>query len=245
MAELSQTSAKEFAATILPLYCGPHVNIRIEHSEQVYTISKSLLCANSSFFSAIFDGQTTESSQSSPPTVTLEKVEGVVSVQSLEALLQWLYLRMVRFDVDDPGYQISAAIELARLADMCHVSGLEVEMARCIRNVLIANPNPESNPLWRHADTNTFCLTSQHIASASVLPGNHLVRHILAEASVEGYLRDQNHKFAAETQRYPSFGADFLKEVSIALNGLKSASKVAFQDPVSENWVELNAIAER
>jgi hypothetical protein len=151
---------------------------------------------------------------------------------------------MVRFDVEDPEDQISAAIELARLADMCKVNGLEAQMARYIRKTLIANPNPVSNPFWRHADTNTFCLTSQHIASASFLPQQHPVRRVMAAASVEGYLRDQSHKFAPETQRYPSFGADLLREVSVALNGLKSASKVAFEDPISGSRVELNTIPE-
>ncbi|KAJ6116148.1 hypothetical protein N7523_005584 [Penicillium sp. IBT 18751x] len=241
MSDLSTKSAQEFAATILPLYCGPHVNLRVEHSEQVYTVSKSLLCAESSYFSAIFEQQTSKSPKT---TATLEKTEGIVSVQSLEALLQWLYLRMVKFDVELPGDQISAAIELARLAEMCNVGGLEVQMARYIRKTIIANQNSELVRFLRHADTNTCCLTSQHIASASFLPQNHLVRRVLAEASVEGFLRDQNHKFALETQKYPSFGADLLKEVSISLNGLKSASKVAFKDPISGSWVGINASAE-
>ena len=179
----------------------------------------------------------------SQPTAILEKIEGIVSAQSLEALLQWLYLRIVRFDVEDPEDRVTAAIELARLADMCKVNGLEAQMARYIRKTLIANPNPESNHFWRHADTNTFCLTSQHISSASFLPPHHPVRRVLAAASVEGYLRDQNHKFAPETLQYPSFGADLLREVSIALDGLKSASKVAFEDPVSGSRVELNSIS--
>ena len=43
--------------------------------------------------------------------ILLQKVEGVVSEQSVEALIQWLYCRVVIFDVNDPGDQISAAIE--------------------------------------------------------------------------------------------------------------------------------------
>jgi hypothetical protein len=60
---------------------------------------------------------------------------------------------VVIFDMKDPGDQISAAIELARLADMCHVSGLAPLMAEYIRKVIISNPSPESGLFWRHADT--------------------------------------------------------------------------------------------
>ena len=224
--------------SILPLYCGPHVKIQIEFSEHEFTISKGLLCAESSYFSSMLEGQCPGSQQ---PTMILKRMEGIVSGQSLEALVQWLYLRMVIFDVESPGGQISAAIELVRLADMCNVSGLESQMARYIREVLIDNPNPQSNHFWRHVDTNTYCLSRKHIAAASLLPQKHPVRRVLAAASVEGYLRDQNHKFAQETQDYPSFGADLLWEVSLALDELKSASKVAFEDPISGHRAEIKA----
>ncbi|KAJ5741203.1 uncharacterized protein N7511_008520 [Penicillium nucicola] len=226
----------EFCTSILPLYCGPHVKIRIDFSDHEYTVSKGLLCAESSYFSAILEKQDPGSQQQ---TATLSKVEGIVSRQSVEALIQWLYLRMVIFDVEDPGDQISAAIELVRLADLCSVSGLEPQMARFIKKILVAHPNPQSEGFWRHVDTNTYCLTPQHIAAASHLPQGHLVRRILAAASVEGYLRDQNHKFAEETQEYPSFGADLLWEVGMALNEIKPTRKVAFKDPISGHRAEI------
>lgn len=174
-------------------------------------------------------------------TVTLERREGVVSVQSLEALIQWLYLRVVKFDIQDPGDQIDAAIELVRFADLYKVVGLETLMAEYIKNIIILNPHPKTGPLWRHADTNTYCLASRHIASAFLLPSQHPVRGALAAASVEGFLRDPNHKFVQETQTYPSFGADVLKEVGTALDGLKSASNVAFKDPISGCMVEIKS----
>jgi hypothetical protein len=174
--------------------------------------------------------------------ILLQKVEGVVSEQSVEALIQWLYCRVVIFDVNDPGDQISAAIELARLADMYHISGLAPVMGEYIRKVLISNPSPELGSFWRPADTNTYYMTSEHIASAITLPSNHPVRHVLAAASAEGYLRQPNHKFLEETQLYPSFGADLLVEVSTVLGSLISASNVAFEDPISGIRVEINAM---
>lgn len=193
----------------------------------------------SSYFSAILEGPLLETQHN---VFTLQKVEGVVSDQSLEALIQWLYLRAVIFDVSDPTEQISAAIELARLADMCRISGLAPPMAEYIRKVLVSNPSPESGLYWRHADTNTHYITPQHIASACTLPPKHPVRRVLAKASVEGYLRQQNYKFLEETQLYSSFGADLLAEVSMALGGLISASNVAFEDPISGVRVEINTM---
>lgn len=49
-------------------------------------------------------------------------------------------------------------------------------------------------------DTNTYCLTRQHIISVTFLPHGHLVRGIIAAASVGGYLRDGNYKFVPETR---------------------------------------------
>ena len=172
-------------------------------------------------------------------TATLEEIEGVVSARSLEALLQWLYLRTVKFDLEVPEDQISAAIELARFADMCIVTGLESQMARYIKKILIANPKP-SFFTGRHVNINSYCLTPQHIISATFLPQGHAVRRTLAAASVEGYLRDENYKFRQETQEYPTFGADVLEEVRKTLNGLTLAQwEATFEDPLSGSRMKL------
>lgn len=94
-----------------------------------YTVSKRLLCEESPYFSAMFEGEFSEGQQQ---TATLEELEGVVSVRSLEALLQWLYLRKVKFNLEDPGDQLSAAIEFARLADMRNITGMESQPAQYI-----------------------------------------------------------------------------------------------------------------
>lgn len=69
---------------------------------------------------------------------------------------------MVRFDVQKLEVQISAAIELARLADMCKKNGLEAQMARNIRKTLIANPNPEPN---HYLETCRYQNLPPHIAT--------------------------------------------------------------------------------
>lgn len=186
----------------------------------------------------MFEGNFAEGEQQ---VATLEEVEGVVSVRSFEALIQWIYLRKVQFDSKGPEDQISATIELVRLADMCSITGMETQMAQYIKDILVANPDPRSKgSLVRHVDTNTYCLTRQHILSATFLPHGHLVRGILAAASVEGYLRDGNYKFVPETHGHPTFGADLLQEVRSTLHGIKSTQwEITFEDPISGMYMRL------
>jgi hypothetical protein len=184
---------------------------------------------------------TNEFKEGQKQEATLEEVEGVLSAQSFEALLQWLYLGRVKFDLELPEDQVSAAIELARLADMCLIPGLEDPMARYIKDILIANPEPETFFEERRVDINTYCLTTEHMISATSLPEGHAVRHVLAAASVEGYLRDENHKFAQEARAYPTFGADVLHELRKALNSLKVVNSAAtVEDPISGKRLEIN-----
>ncbi|KAJ5718012.1 hypothetical protein N7488_003658 [Penicillium malachiteum] len=67
-------------------------------------------------FAARFKGDRFKESQEL--AADLEEQEHVVTVRSVEALLRWLYTRNVGFDIRDPRDKITAAIELARLADL-------------------------------------------------------------------------------------------------------------------------------
>ncbi|CAG7972785.1 unnamed protein product [Penicillium salamii] len=231
MANGSKLSSKEFAASRLPLYHGTTVRIRIGSSDHEFKVSKDLLCKESAYFRAMFKGNFPEKEQQS---VTMESVEGVVSVQSFEALMQWFYMHKIHFDSKIPGDQISAVIELIRLADMCNITGMDTEMAQYIKDILVANPDPRNSRTYHIADSNTHCLTSQHIISATFLPQGHPVRRILAAASVEGYLRTGNYKFRKETHEHPAFGADLLHEVRLALNGSRQEKRYTIiRDPIS------------
>lgn len=75
-------------------------------------------------------------SEAEKHTVTLEAMDGIVSDQSLEALLQWLYLKRVRFDCSDPQDQMSVIIELARLADMCEVIDIQPQLLQDAKNLI-------------------------------------------------------------------------------------------------------------
>lgn len=224
-------------SSILSLYHGPSVKLRIQPSNKEYIISKSLLCAESPVFAKMFDGEFLEAQQQ---TATLEETEDDVSVRSLEALFQWLYQRTVSFGIEDPREHISAAIELARLADKYDIIGLKTTMAQYIRNILKCNPHPNNNDYWRHVDSNTYYLTHDHIASATLLPREHPVRSVLAAASVEGFLRSAEYKFSKETHAYPSFGADLLQEIRLVLHSVDPLRAATFEDPISGKRSEIN-----
>lgn len=167
----------------------------------------------------------------------LEEMEYVISV--LQALFQWLYLRVVKFDIEDPNKHITAAMELARLADKYNIAGLETETAKYIKEIMIANPHPQTNSFFPPVDINTYWLDREHIISATYLRREHPVRQTLAAASVAGYLQSDKHKFLKETQEYPSFAADLLLEVRSTLDRPNSNLVGTFEDPISGKILEL------
>jgi hypothetical protein len=156
-------------------------------------------------------------------STTLEEINGVVSTQSFQMLVQWVCIGRVVFGEFPPEEAITTAIEFARLADMCGVTGMESLIAGHIKALILANPAPDDSKfyMWRPPDTNTHCLTSQHIISAVALPEGHSVRGILAAAAVEGYLREVNFKFLKETLEVPDFSADLLKAVRVTLGSIE------------------------
>ena len=132
MVSLIEALSKLQIVSTLPLNQGPLVRIRIIPSNNEYTISKGLLCAESTVFSAMFQGEFLEARQL---TVDMEEMESVITVRSVEALIQWLYLRVVIFSVEDPGEHISAAMKLVSLADKYNIARLETEMAQYIKDI--------------------------------------------------------------------------------------------------------------
>ncbi|KAJ5400825.1 hypothetical protein N7465_011314 [Penicillium sp. CMV-2018d] len=229
--EISEPSIEHFATSTLPLFHGPLVKIHIQPSNREYTISKNLLCGESPVFSAMFEGSFRESQEQ---TATLQEMEGVISVQSIEALLQWLYLRTIKFDLENPGEQLSAAIELARLADKYEITGIENQTAKYIKDTILHNQHPivDDGTMLDIINRNTYWLEAGDIISGILLHYGHPVRRALASASVGGFLQGKEYKFAGITQEYPKFGADLLHEVGLALNTLNESHRAIFKDPI-------------
>jgi len=115
-------------------------------------------------------------------------------------------------------------------------------MAERIKTIIKTNPPAPSKklPKTRDPNTNTHCLVSQHIESAALLPKGHPVRGTLATAAVEGYLRDDNHKFWKETQEVPNFSVDLLEAVKATLKTVHYGKyAVNFKDPISGETLRL------
>ncbi|CAG7926296.1 unnamed protein product [Penicillium olsonii] len=240
MADAKGPTAADFVASILPQYKGPLITLRLQPSNNEYVIPKTLLCAQSPVFSAMLNGQFAESTQGE---LILEEDADMVSVPSIEGLCQWLHQHTVSFGIKDPGDHISAIIQLLRLADKYMITGMESTMAQNVKNILKANPHPKNTPKARQVDTNTYSLKHDHIVSAIKLPPDHPLRAVLAAASVEGFLRSPQHKFAKEVDVYPLFRADLLREIPAAIRSMYSLNNgrtIPFRDPLSGNASWLN-----
>jgi hypothetical protein len=116
-------------------------------------------------------------------STNLTEEDGVVATRSFQLLVQWLYLGRVILDELAPEEAITATIEFVRIADMYKVTGMESLMADRIKSILKAKPPSKTISTTRASDTNTYCLTSQHIISAALLPGGHPVRMVLTSAA--------------------------------------------------------------
>ncbi|KAH6662122.1 hypothetical protein B0J14DRAFT_662947 [Halenospora varia] len=82
---ISDAPFQDFASSILPLYNGPHVSIRIgSTSPDEFKVPKALLCKQSPYFAATFEGDFKEARDHS---TILEEVDGVVTTRSFQMLL--------------------------------------------------------------------------------------------------------------------------------------------------------------
>ena len=130
----------------------------------------------------------------------------------------------------EPEEEITATLEFLRIADMCGVTGMESRMAERIKAILIANPDRTHSS---DADSNTHCLTSGHITSASHLPTEHPVRGLFAAADVRGFLLRDDHKFFNESQEIPKFSVDLLNAVQRTLKSPRTEHGcVVVNDPL-------------
>lgn len=166
----------------------------------------------------------------------MKEEDGVVSVQSFELLVQWMYIGQVILDDLGPFESVAAALAFSRIADMLGVTGMESQMAEHIKALI----NGSSAPYDYGFDSNTYLINSDLIASAVRLPHGHPVRKTLAAASVREYLKGNEHRFATEVEGIPGFSSDLLEAVRNALNTLRKGSyEVSVTDPISGQQVWL------
>lgn len=158
-------------------------------------------------------------------------------------LLQWLYIGDITYYSEDTGAQISALIELARLADMCAVHTLEAATADFIKKLILDTSDLARVGYKKNPNANTYALSSHNIQSATELPRGHKVRAVLAGASVEGYLFSKNHKFHALILENTQFKDDLVCELEKGMNKA-SPSTGYLVEPISERRIALYASQE-
>lgn len=169
-------------------------------------------------------------------SVVIEKIEGVVSARSFNALLQWLYVEKYFQTAQTPKEEISEILEFVRFADMCGVTGMEETMAMRLSGIFMTSKYSD----MIHLDH----LLVEQIESANILPMGHAVRAAIARASVQSFLTDRPFKFAEDIQRFPNFAADLLKEVHITLSKANLAKRgITFEDPVTRQQLHINKFA--
>ncbi|TVY43739.1 hypothetical protein LCER1_G008779 [Lachnellula cervina] len=233
---LQDASCDAFVNSLLPLYSGPMVTIRIGGRE--YKLSKNLLCEQSRYFAKMFEeGKFKEGEQQSCDLKPIDDSDKVVTTQSFEILVQWIYLGKLVFPSMKPEEEITMALDFVRLADMVEVTGMETVIAEHIKNIILKNPWPIDTKWesYRHGDSNMFCVVPQHLKSAWKLPGGHPVRKLLAAASVEGYLRYEKPKYYQEMREVPGLLADLFDELKKVLGNLKIfSSGMLFIEPISK-----------
>ena len=169
--------------------------------------------------------------ESKDQTATLEAVDGVISEQSFEGLLQWLFLGRVTFGHTDPGQLITAFIELARLADMCGIIEPRDYLARRVKEVIAMNDEGTTFSLTRD-------ITSEHISSAGELPEGHPLFRVLCMASVREVLAAQTCKLANESSLCLGYAAGVLEEVMITLKTLRVSSRTQALKPGTKGHVK-------
>lgn len=97
---------------------------------------------------------------------------------------------------------------------------------------LTCKPESENQQRW-----NKCQYLLPHVSSCyfgKFFASRHPIRRTLAAATVKGYLLCEHHRFAQEAREYPSFGADLLEEVGLALKGFRfNQYQATYQDPLS------------
>jgi hypothetical protein len=120
---------------------------------------------------------------------------------------------------------------------------MESVAAEHIKAVILANRGPE-DWMWekgRVPDTNTRCLTAQHVTSAVALPKGHPVRAILAIATIERCLRHQDYHFVDDTTKTPKFARDLLQAIRVTTANLAIRDhEITFKDPISGERLRLH-----
>ncbi|KAJ5485252.1 hypothetical protein N7539_005240 [Penicillium diatomitis] len=213
------------------------VTIRVKSTEgRAFRVSKKLLTEKAPYFAKMFSGGFLESEKDE---VLLEEIDGVVSEASVATLIFWFYKDEIKLTLGTCESErtsrttlyISAAIEVARLADMYGVTGFEEPLAESIRQSLCSS--------FEWGDTGLENIYDQDLASSENLPAGHPVRRALAKTFVASLMRSCDYRNFASDQltAYPNLAVEIIRETIKALDTLETPkrgfTRFTITDPIN------------
>lgn len=84
---IPQTLFSTWISSLFLTFSESCIKIQVKPANSEYTILKDLICRQSAYFDAMFKYNFKEGNEQ---VAILEEIEGVISTQSVEALLHWL-----------------------------------------------------------------------------------------------------------------------------------------------------------
>ncbi|RDL31185.1 uncharacterized protein BP5553_09974 [Venustampulla echinocandica] len=219
--------SKDFMTKILPRLSGPSVRIRILKEDTTvigeYSAPAELLKFCSPFFASAFqdDGTWKEGEYG---VVDLPEMEGVVSCESVEMLLQLFYQQQVNVSNNphvSEGQQISRLIEFAHLLDFVGTDGVDFA-GRLVTEQVKKILAEDDSPFIAHMSF----LKVSHLRSIFALPPGHALQHLLVEACVRSKIETEvdempcgylGSEFRGELQKLPWAASKLEELITIAM----------------------------
>lgn len=181
--------------------------------QQKFTVSKVLICSRSRYFDRALNGEFKESKRKE---VELHDVD----VQSLQALLYWVYHNQLQPDGDDYEYNVEDPglflVRLSILADMLMVPALQNKtlIELCERLT------------YDRLDADTICEIYNNTAPSSSL--RQVACHVVACITLRQYHADDLDEYSSCFAELEDFGSDVCSTVNrMVLNGKGNFERAA------------------
>jgi hypothetical protein len=141
---------------------------------------------------AAFEGNLQEAQNQ---TLSLTEMDDVFSTKVFETLIQWLYIGQICFEppilirlIVEKQKAITSIVEFLRIADMCGVNGMELDMAHQI-SCIITSILPDDLTNGALGDEMNPLVTPHHTGVTLLLPDHHPVRELVVNEAIEEYIR--------------------------------------------------------
>ncbi|RAH65541.1 BTB/POZ domain-containing protein [Aspergillus aculeatinus CBS 121060] len=242
-----QTATKDtFAETLLPLYHGPQVTIRLGSDGPTYMLSKALLCKKSTYFSKMFEGNCAEARSSfvtlQDDAITVKLTHDPFNVKPIfDFFIEWLYLGKLTLLEQGRSDRITCLLKLDLFVDRSLTCELTDLVAESIKQIIMEDPEfkkkREAPGLTKYCTLNVKCITTKHLRMAGLLRTGNAVRRVMVIALVEPYLRAQSlmSMLAVTIVQYPNLAFDLLTEVKkIMLAAVPRAGMIWITDPLTQ-----------